>query len=82
MNHGETGIVRLVDGCSVSACRPCAPVKAELLVAAFALALNIAPMTPISVAGQSFIQPVRPAGMTVSKRGAVRGKLAERVCRS
>lgn len=76
---GKMGIVKLTAApvlFNVTTCMLWLPLKALASAVLFGLWLNVAPISPMfALSAYNFSQPLRPAGMMVSKRGAVRGKL-------
>ena len=69
------GIVRLAAEVSVNLCRLCPWLNPPTLVCVFGLKLIAAPKIPISAEPHNFSHPLLPPGITISKRGDVRGKV-------
>src|SRR5581483_11112769 len=76
---GKTGIVNCAAAVSRSLCRLCPWLYALLVVPAPRLKTSAAPSSPSSAVAQNFNHPDRPAEITVSTRGVVRGKLPESI---
>ena len=83
---GKTGIVKLTAApvlFNVSTCKLWLPLKAVASELMFGLLLNVAPSNPmLARSADNLSQPVRPAVMMVSNRGAVRGKLLDSTLRN